>query len=121
MGSWVRNRAMFENLKKYSQISKINVFDIVPLTYVIDVDTSSSNYVNSALSEFTNVFNTFEANKQIFNEICENSEIEELDEKLLDRDLTIPDPEVYQQVLILINSFSYGSSIVSDKCKIESS
>jgi hypothetical protein len=98
---------MFENLKKYYQLQKNNVFDVVPLTYTIDVDNTSSNCINSSLSEFTLIFNIFEKKKEIFDEI-DKQEWEEFDEAIPDNDSTFHKKR--EEVLYIPpKAFSYPS------------
>ncbi|CAI2384071.1 unnamed protein product [Moneuplotes crassus] len=103
-----QKRKMFENIRRYCQIIKANCFDFVPLTYCIDVDTSSTNCINGALSEFSAIFNIFEKNKKNIQELPLDEQ-GEIKNEFLDRDLTLPPPSKDQPNLLPTKIFNLPS------------
>ena len=80
---------MFDNLKHYWQVIKTNIFDLVPVTFYVEVDTSWSNGINASLSEFNSVFNIFAKHSELFSNLHKVNDNEEiiLEEKWLNIDL----------------------------------
>lgn len=56
-------------MKSYCENNKMNVFDIMPITFCVTVDTEKPSYVNFDLSEFVTTFEMLEDNRNIFNKL----------------------------------------------------
>ena len=55
-------------MKNHCEDLKSNVFDIMPLTFSITIDVDKPNSINSELSNFFNMFNLLEYQKQNFSQ-----------------------------------------------------
>ena len=99
---------MFDNLKHYWQQIKTNIFDIVPVTFYIEVDTSWSNGINASLSEFNSIFNIFSKHSELFSKIHDVKEGEELkiEDNMLNLDLDLIGSN--QGALDMLNKIYYN-------------
>lgn len=74
---------LFESMKKYWESIKTNVFDVIPLTFYIDIDPNKTNSKFTALSNFYTVYNILEESKKSFKKLWFDNETD-MDEKYVD-------------------------------------
>ena len=79
----------FQNMRSYWESTKYNVFDIMPLTFFVEIDVTKPNSKFTALSEFYNVYNTLEQSSKVIKKYDSENEYSDCNKhvKLINNEL----------------------------------